>query len=202
MRITSVALTAAIAIVAVIATMLPEFGSLLEYDRAAIAAGAWWRLICGHLAHWGVSHLFWDLWVFVGLGMLCERLHRPRFIACVAGAAVLIPLTIWFSLPEMVRYRGLSGIDSALLVLLAVHVWRRGWRARGTGTAAGSGRLPMALAGGFLAAFLGKTVYEWMTGQCLFVNAGGVFVPVPLAHLAGAAAGLIAGMIGRASGPR
>src|SRR5258708_35810962 len=32
-------------------------GQLLRYDRSAIAAGGWWRLLTGHIVRLGIHHL-------------------------------------------------------------------------------------------------------------------------------------------------
>jgi rhomboid family GlyGly-CTERM serine protease len=150
----------------------------LELDREAVARGEVWRLLTGHWAHWTTDHFLWDSLAFLVLAALCEtRISRGRLVATVLGATVAVSAGVWLALPEIVRYRGLSGIDSALFVLLAVSL-----------------RTPLgALA---LAAFLGKSAWEVWTGTPLFTAAGS-FVPVPLAHLIGAAWGLMVGVAGR-----
>lgn len=166
---------------------LPAFalGSWLELDRAAVARGEAWRLLTGHWTHWTLEHLLWDSLAFLVLATLCEtRIPRRLFLATVAGSALAVSAGVWF-LPEIERYRGLSGIDSALFVLLAASLVRET-------------RSP--LAGLALAAFLGRSAWEVATGSPLFVEADG-FVPVPLAHLIGGAWGMIAGMVGTAGRP-
>jgi rhomboid family GlyGly-CTERM serine protease len=157
-------------------------GGWLELDRAAVARGEVWRLLTGHWTHWTVDHLVWDSLGFVVLAVLCEtRVSRGRLLLGVAGSALAVSAGVWF-LPEIehiARYRGLSGIDSALFVLLAVSLMRE-----------------RPLAGLALAAFLGKSAWEVATGSTLFVQTGS-FVPVPLAHLVGGAWGLILGIAGR-----
>jgi rhomboid family GlyGly-CTERM serine protease len=165
--------------------LVPEAATWLEYDRAAIAAGQTWRLLTGHWAHWSWSHVAWDLLAFVALGVACERLSPGRFLACVAGSGLLVSLAVWWLMPGMQRYRGLSGIDSALLVLLAVSIMQQ---------EAGSRRLvPAAWA---LVGFLAKVTYESVGGHAIFVPDAEAAV-VPLAHLAGAAIGLAVGLTAR-----
>jgi rhomboid family GlyGly-CTERM serine protease len=166
---------------AVAAFLVPGAARWLEYDRAALAAGEVWRLLTGHLAHWSAAHLAWDVIAFVALGALCERLGRARFLACVGAAALAVSLAVWWAMPGLDRYRGLSGLDSALFVLLAVSLVRDG-----------DSRRLLAGAGG-LAAFLVKLAWEGATGGALFVHDAGL-APVPLAHLAGALVGLAAGV--------
>jgi hypothetical protein len=111
-----------------------------------------------------------------------------RFWACVLGSTVLIPLALWTTMPQLETYRGLSGIDSALYVLLAVtllkdevHGRRWGW--------------VIALSG-VLVAFTAKVGYEIATGGTIFVNSGAShMIPVPLAHCVGAAVGMVVGLM-------
>jgi rhomboid family GlyGly-CTERM serine protease len=187
----------ALAALAALLWLVPGATPWLEYDRAAVRAGQLWRLLTAHFTHWSVDHLGWDLLAFALLGALCERESRPRFLAAVLGGAVVVSLAVWGLLPEVTTYRGLSGLDSALFVLLAVSVMRAedepAWRL-GAGAAA-------------LVAFQAKILYEIWTGSAVFVHGAGLEIgPVPLAHLAGAAVGFAAGLApagpGRtASGP-
>jgi rhomboid family GlyGly-CTERM serine protease len=148
-----------------------------------VAHGEVWRLVTGHWTHWTADHLLWDVLTFLLLATLCETLvSRRALLAAVAGSALLISAGFWVALPELVRYRGLSGIDSALFVLLAVALLRR----EGGGAAAG-------LPGLALLAFLARTVWEVSTGGALFADGAGSFVPVPLAHLLGGAWGVVVG---------
>lgn len=160
---------------------LPAFalGGRLELDRAAVARGEVSRLLTGHWTHWTLDHLLWDALAFVVLAVLCEtRVSRGRLLLAILGSAFAVSAAVWLALPEIDRYRGLSGIDSALFVLLAVSLIRE-----------------RPLAGLALAGFLGKAAWEAATGATLFVAAG-PFVPVPLAHLVGGAWGGIVGVAG------
>lgn len=151
----------------------PGVASWLELDRAAVARGEVWRLLTGHWAHWTPDHFLWDSLAFLALAVLCEtRVPRGLLLGTVAGSALAVSAGVWLALPGIAAYRGLSGIDSALFVLLALSL---------------SGKNPLARAA--LAAFLAKVVWEVSTGSTLFAEADG-FVPVPLAHLIGGAWGL------------
>lgn len=160
------------------------FGGRLELDRAAVARGEVWRLVTGHWAHWTLDHLLWDSLAFLALAAFCEvRISRRRLLVTVLGSALAVSAGVWLALPEIGRYRGLSGIDSALFVLLAVSLLRA------------TRNLVGGLALAAFAAFLGKSAWEVWTGSTLF-TAAGAFVPVPLAHLIGGAWGLIIGLVG------
>ena len=178
--------SAPLAVLAAWLYLAPELTLWLEYDRTAIAAGELWRLVTGHWTHWSGEHLFWDLLVFIVAAGVWERQgKRRRLLVCLLGSALAISLAIWLLLPQMTFYRGLSGIDCALVAAVAVDSIRQA-RARG--------RLGVAwLLGGVLAFTSFKLVYELVTGSTLFVDAAsGPAVNVPLAHVLGGACGLLA----------
>jgi len=179
----SIALTTALlALPALLFAAWPAVAAAAVYERAGIEAGEWWRLFSGHWTHWSPDHLRWDLLVFAVLLPLCMRVDRGRTFAAMILAGVLIPLTLWVALPDMVEYRGLSGLDATLYVLLAGTLLRDEWRARQWRSAA---VFTLALIG-----FVAKVAFEVTTDTTLFVAAGG-FEPVPLAHAVGGACGML-----------
>lgn len=164
---------------------------LFELHWPAATGAEVWRLVTGHWTHWSTTHLAWNLAAFFLLAAACEldrACGRKRMLAAVACAALNIPAALWFALPEISRYRGLSGIASALFVLLAITLLRDG---------IATGHPTRTLAGaGALAAFGLKIAFELATGDLLFVHPSGVagtFVPVPLAHGIGGLCGLVIG---------
>jgi rhomboid family GlyGly-CTERM serine protease len=161
----------------------------LEYNRAALAHGEFWRLMTCHFTHWSGEHLFWDLLVFAIAGCACERLNRRVFLCVLGAAMVTIPLGVFVWEPAVFLYRGLSGIDAALYVLLCVllgyECMRQQKRVRGT------------VIFGYLVVFFAKLVFETMTGQTVYVEAGASFRPIALAHWMGAAAGMAPALVRR-----
>jgi rhomboid family GlyGly-CTERM serine protease len=183
------ALALGLGLLALLLARVPGAEAALVFDRGALAAGEWWRLLTGHLVHWSADHLVWDVGTFVALGAACELRSRRRFAACVLGSALAISFAVWGLLPELAQYGGLSGVDCALFALLGVELWREQRRADGR-IAAG---LALAL-GGALALKVG---FEWVTGGTVFVaDLGASIVPVPAAHVAGAAVGLAVPIVG------
>ena len=181
-------LTAALCLFVSVAFLSPVVTSWLQFDRGAVDAGQWWRLLTAHVTHWGGEHLLWDLAMFAVLGALCEAGSRMRFTLTVLGSALSIVLAVWLFLPDLVTYRGLSGIDSALFALLAVTMFRRlraEWNLFG-----------MALVALLAAGFAAKIGYELAAGRAFFVDsASASFTPVPLAHAVGAAVGMIVAVL-------
>lgn len=162
--------------------------ALLAVERAAVAAGQWWRLVTGHWTHWSFDHLVWDLLVFAVLGAWCERQSRVRFVACLLGSALLISAAVWWLEPSLASYRGLSGLDSALFALVAVTRVRAAAAERAFGL--------IGLAAGLLMLFAAKLAFELATGACLFVDtANSGFTPVPLAHAVGGGVGVVCGLV-------
>jgi len=169
----------ALAAAAVAVHLLPEgVATALQFDRAALAGGAWWRLLTAHLTHFDGNHLAWDVGVFLALGWSCER-SAPRTTArALLAAAVAITLGVWASQPQFATYRGLSGLDCTLFALRATDLLRH--------------RETMPRLVGLLAllGLGGKCVFELATGSTLFTRGTG-YDPVPLAHLVGAAVGVL-----------
>lgn len=106
----------------VILQALPEqLQQQIRYDRDAISAGEWWRLMSGHFLHLGWVHLglnlagltlivslFWQYWTFAALSfsLVCS------LIAVSAG--------LWWLASEVHWYVGFSGILHGLLISGAI----------------------------------------------------------------------------------
>jgi len=169
-------ITLALTLSALLVQASPSLQSALQFDRHAITAGEVWRIVTGHFTHWSFKHFLWDLAVFVALGAACERLNRSKMIWTIASS---IPMISLFAAPQQGTYRGLSGIDSALFVLLAVMTHQNHPRV-----------IFLLLAG-----FVLRSCYELATGHTIFVdNTASGFVPVPLAHIIGGACGMVVGL--------
>lgn len=125
--------------------------------------GGAWRLLTGHFTHWTASHRFWDVLLFAVFGAWCERISRPAFVALVASAALAGSAAFLFTAPQLDRYRGLSGIDCALVTFVGLSARRYAL-------------LPVAV--------LAKILLETRFGA-LFAPGG--FVNLPAVHLAGVA---------------
>jgi rhomboid family GlyGly-CTERM serine protease len=151
---------------------------------------AHWQVIfrifgCNWL-HWSANHLFWDTLMFFAISRLCERQGRTTFLGTTIASATLIPPIVMITTPELASYRGLSGIDTALFALLAMtrlltEIRRQQWI---------RSLVFLVLLFGMAA----KIAYEMTAHQTLFVSDTS-FTPVPIAHLTGAAIGIIGAVI-------
>jgi rhomboid family GlyGly-CTERM serine protease len=154
--------TLTIGLMAIVIASVPSAGEMLQFHRAEIAAGEIWRLASGHLTHWNVEHVQWDLLMFVVLGAACERRNPRRMWFCLIAAATSVSILIFCLFPSIEAYRGLSGIDTALFMLLAIDLMRDRQRQQ-------SGMFGIVICG-LLVGFVAKTAYEAITGHAFFVD--------------------------------
>ncbi len=167
----------------------------LQYDRAAVDGGQLWRLLTCQLTHWSWDHLFWDTAALLFLGWVLEREDRRSLLICLGLSIVLIPAVVHFGLPELATYRGLSGIDSAVFVLLAVTLFCK--------CQADGDRLWTWACVAMLAGFTAKVGFEVLSGGTLFVDSEAArMLPVPLVHVVGGVLGACCGIRGTSSPSR
>ncbi len=162
-----------------------QLTAVLQYDREAVMHGELWRLVTGNLVHWSLEHFCLDVGAFLVLGILYEpSLRRSsvpfgRFLFVVA---LLIGVTLFAFVPGMNMYRGLSGVDSGVFAAGLLM------------EAAAAKRDPRRwiFVGPALVIFTVKIGFECGTGRLFFGTAslGDLGQPVPLAHAAGAVAGI------------
>ena len=174
--------TLLLGVFAVVIHAVPGLAETLQFDRDALNRGEIWRLITGHFTHFGADHLRWDVIAFLAFGSLVEIRSRRAWIYCVTVGAIVISGGVMWLQPQFSFYRGLSGLDSALFGFVVTDLIREGRRLQD--------RLMIVLGGGALAGFVGKCVFELVSGTTLFVEASDAFQPVPLAHLVGAIVGI------------
>lgn len=152
----------------------------LRYERDAILQGEWWRLLTGHLAHLGWSHLGLNLAGLLLVWLLAGRALRPLEWGFVLGiTALLSALALLAFMPALEWYVGLSGVLHGLLVAGVLAGWRAGMR-----------DAPLII--GLVAA---KLLWEQVSGPLPgSTEAAGGPVVVD-AHVYGAIAGVVAWLI-------
>jgi len=160
----------------------------LLYTRTALAHGDFWRLISCHWVHLNTDHLLWSAMTFFVLGSFCEIMNRGKYLATVGISTILIPTAIWFVMPHLNVYGGLSGLDCALYSLLIVLFIRREWSAQ---------KWSWIIFYTIMLVLLpAKIIYEMTSGLTIFVsNLQANMVPVPLSHLVGGVVGLAVGIV-------
>jgi len=168
-----------VALLAVCALLvLPALGgepvrAALSYDRAAIGAGQWWRLLSAHFVHLDAEHALLNGLGVVLMWALFARDYSPlRWLAIYLFAALTISAGLWFLDPGLDWYVGASGaLHGVMTAGTLAHLRRRD------------------LDGWILAAFIvAKLCYEQFAGSMPFAGAATTIVD---AHLYGAVGGLV-----------
>ena len=157
--------------------LLPELGGgqlrdALSYQRDAIAAGQWWRVLTAHFVHLDAGHALLNSLGLVLMWALFARDYSPwRWLAIYLAAALTISAGLWVLDPQVEWYVGASGaLHGVLAAGTLAHLRRRD------------------LDGWILAVFtVAKLSYEQFVGSMPF--AGSVNTVVD-AHLYGAIGGL------------
>jgi rhomboid family GlyGly-CTERM serine protease len=148
--------------------------SLLRYDRDALAAGQWWRLLSAHVIHLGYEHALLDVAGLALMWALFARDYSWRGWLLILGLSVAgIDAGLWLLSSTTQWYVGSSGVLHGVLAAgAAAHLRTRqpdGW---------------------VLALFVvGKLVYEQSAGALPLTAGGAVIVD---AHLYGAVGGALA----------
>ncbi len=156
------------ALLALLCQLEPEF---LQYDRQSPLE--FWRLYTAHFVHWDLNHLCWDLLLYISIGLLLIKEDPRVFGVNLFLSPILISMTLWIAEPEMLYYRGISGLDAALFTSLAIL-----WINKGDTVFIWLGILQLVL-------ISSKILYELNTHETLFTDSQS-YVVIPTAHLAGA----------------
>ena len=173
----SLALTGALLVFA-----LPQFQSVLIYDREAILAGELWRLFTGHWVHFSAAHLGCNLAVLAVAGLILETGTAVRTTRLLLVAPWFISVGLLLCEPQLRCYGGLSGLATAAVVALALDAFARRRQDPRAGWTAALLLLLFGL----------KTVFEWHTHRSLFaLDADAAYTVVPLSHLLGGLAALM-----------
>jgi len=104
----------------------------LRYDRAALAAGQWWRLITAHFVHLDFDHAALNSLGLVLMWALFARDYRPlHWLAILVGAIAAIDAGLWLRDSTVAWYVGSSGaLHGVMAAGTLAHLRRRdldGW---------------------------------------------------------------------------
>jgi rhomboid family GlyGly-CTERM serine protease len=146
----------------------------LRYERAAVVAGEWWRLVTGHFVHLGLEHALLNALGLLLMWALFARDYRPfGWLAIVAATLAAIDLGLVLRDSTIEWYVGSSGALHGVLAAGTLAHLKRG-----------------EFDGWLLAIFLvGKLTYEQYVGALPLTSGGAVVID---AHLYGALGGLAA----------
>ena len=103
--------------ISIVIMMTGEIGKeALRYDRVWIGQGEAWRLVSGHFAHLGWSHLALNSAGLVLVWYLIGGAYTLRTWLLIVGVTLAtMDLGFWFLNPELYWYVGMSGLLHGLL---------------------------------------------------------------------------------------
>lgn len=159
--------------------LIPSAAELLIYDRAAIARGELWRIFTAHAVHYSVPHLFNNMLALLPAVLLAETRYREDMMYVLVVSALAIGLTIFVCEPGMLRYAGASGIALGLITFVALRgIADKGrWRT-----------VCLTVLAVVVVKLAAESLFEW---QPVDWEREAGFVTVTLAHVTGAASGLL-----------
>lgn len=89
----------------------PALTESLRYERDAVLAGQAWRLLSGHLVHFDLAHLGWNLAGIVLVWFLFAREYTPLgWWVVLVSSTVAIDLGFLAFEPRLDWYVGFSGV--------------------------------------------------------------------------------------------
>jgi len=104
-------------------------GQLLRYDRSAIAAGGWWRLLTAHIVHLDAHHLALnELGLVLVWSLFAQDYDGVEWCVIVSAGALSISSGLWWLSPRVAWYVGASGVlHSVMAAGAAKHLAQRSW---------------------------------------------------------------------------
>jgi rhomboid family GlyGly-CTERM serine protease len=102
---------------------------LLRYDRSAIAAGGWWRLLTAHIVHLDAHHLILnELGLVLMWSLFADDYDGVEWCVIVLGGALSISSGLWWLSPRVAWYVGASGVLHTVMAAgAAKHLVERAW---------------------------------------------------------------------------
>jgi rhomboid family GlyGly-CTERM serine protease len=103
--------------------------SLLRYDRGAIAAGGWWRLLTAHTVHLDLHHLLLnELGLVLMWSLFADDYDVVEWTIIVTTGALGISCGLWWLSPRVEWYVGASGVLHSIMAAgAAKHLLAREW---------------------------------------------------------------------------
>jgi len=189
-------------LVGLLASVLPV-QTLLAFTVDGMYAGEIWRFWTGHFVHYGEAHFWGDWLAFLVWAALVESESRKALLLSLLVGAPLLLLALELTCPTLGEYRGLSGIDTALVIELVLlrgfNRGKDGERGIGPWLTRVVGHSSLRVVGAASScALLAKIGYEFDAGHALLAHDLGPGVTlVPEAHAFGALVGAGIGLICR-----
>jgi rhomboid family GlyGly-CTERM serine protease len=91
----------------------------LQYSRADIAAGQWWRFVTGNIVHLSWRHFLMNIVGLIAIIILFpNRLKLLTLILILISCSLSVTIGMWVFSPDVQWYVGASGALHGLLVAL------------------------------------------------------------------------------------
>src|SRR5450631_3209353 len=88
----------------------------LRYDRSAIAAGGWWRLLTAHIVHLDAHHLLLnELGLVLMWSLFADDYDAVEWCIIVLAGALAISSGLWWLSPRVEWYVGASGVLHSIM---------------------------------------------------------------------------------------
>ena len=106
-----------------------NISAVLRYDRSAIAAGGWWRLLTAHIVHLDAHHLLLnELGLVLMWSLFAQDFDPVQWCVIVFSGALAISCGLWWLSPHIAWYVGASGVLHAVMGAGAAnHLITRAW---------------------------------------------------------------------------
>lgn len=148
-----------------------------RYDRAAVAAGQWWRLLTAHFVHLDAQHAWLNCTGLALLWALFARSYGPRaWLGALAITVAAIDAGFWFVSTQLAWYVGASAMLHGVFAAGCVAMIRAHDR--------------IGIIAGVL--FVAKLVWEQVHGPLPFEEGQNV---ITVSHAYGAVGGTLAGLL-------
>ena len=155
----------------------PQWLTWLMWDREAIDAGQWWRLLSAHVMHLDNRHLLFNMiGLLLIIDTLCQAMSARELASLLLMCALGVGGLLLHRQSSLQWYVGLSGVLYGLWVAGSLQTWA-------------SGRKGVALAAGVTCVV-----------KLIFFNDAITVMPVvSIAHMYGAESGLVWACLWRVS---
>jgi len=123
-------LSSAVAGLCIVLALIPDqWAEVFAFDRKAILNGEVWRLWTGHLVHFSTLHTVFDVLTLFFASQIFEAdSGSQRLFSVLVTGAFFISCGMLLWVPDMVMYRGASGISATILVLATESLCRNSRR--------------------------------------------------------------------------
>jgi rhomboid family GlyGly-CTERM serine protease len=110
-----------------VASIYPNSLKVLMWDREAIDAGQWWRLLTAHLVHLDARHLLLNVFgLLLIVEMLCQTMTALELTSLLLTNAMGVSSLLWYLQSSLQWYAGLSGVLYGLWAAGAALTWLNG----------------------------------------------------------------------------